>query len=88
MHAADIMTMNPEQFEAVLTKVLNQNRAINEQQHREDHEFTAMLRERYKKREVMWEKFRLSIIGGIATGFVAGLVWIGKLVWEAIHKTP
>jgi hypothetical protein len=83
----NMLDMDPNQFEEVLTKVLNQNRAISEERHKLDHDFTTVLRERYKKREAMWEKFRLSLIGGIAMMLLGGLTWIGKAVWDMVHKS-
>lgn len=88
--------MDKDQFEEALSRtlneVLNSKRTISDEQHIQDHkswqELSPFLRQWVKdkkKNEERWEKFRMSIIGSIALILVSGLVWVGKLVWNAVH---
>lgn len=79
-----------EALEATLTKVLNDKRSIDNETHQLDHEYIALKRERSKIWERRIEKFKLGVIGGLATAVVgalgAGLVFLGKVVVNYYFK--
>lgn len=81
------MEISEEQLEKVLEKVLNSKRTIDNITHVAHHEFTAAWMIRWEARQKMWQRFKLSFIGGIAMTIVGALIWIGKIVLEHWPKT-
>jgi len=80
--------MDTSEIEQAMNKVLNDHRNISQEVHSDDHEFIAMLKGREKRRVELWQKFKTSFIGTLATSFVAMLIWIGTLVIEALKNSP
>lgn len=72
--------------EETLRRILNDSRHIDNETHNKHHQWiTSEIKQRNISNK-RWEKFRLSIIGTVASGLVAALAWVGKLVIEALHK--
>ena len=87
------LDMSPDEFKKMLWEVLNENRSIPDQEHTEHHKILKdilpslkeFLDER-KHRKQMWDKFRLSFIGGLALAFITVLTWLGSIVVEHILR--
>ena len=80
------MSISKEELKETMIEVLHDNRRIPDEVHSTHHKFVAEEIERRERRRQMWEKFRNSFIGTLATGIVAGLAWIGKLILEAFQN--
>jgi hypothetical protein len=70
-----------------VSETLDQRDRIDHERHKDDHEWITLQREKCRKREARWEKFRASMVGAIAVAVVGGtikfLVYIGELVLAA-----
>ena len=80
-------SITKEDLTEILEELLHKKAFIEEDSHKLDHEFIALMREKFYRRQAMWERFKMSFIGTVATGFVAVFYWIGKLIWDAWHQT-
>lgn len=80
------MEVKREELKVLLKEVLNEGRSVDDKQHKVHHEFIQMQIERYEKNALLWTKFKQSIVGTLATGLVAGLAWVGKLVLDNWHR--
>lgn len=81
------MDISEEQLDAALEKALNKKRTIDNETHAEHHDFMAAWIKRWEVRQKMWQRFKLSFIGGIAMAVVGALMWLGQLVLEHWPKT-
>jgi len=81
------MNITEKRFEELLDNALNSRRAIDNETHTDHHEFVAMYMRRWEARQKMWQRFKLSFIGGIAMAFVGALAWVGQLIIEHWPKT-
>jgi len=63
-----------------LDHVLQARRSVPEEVHKDDHDFLKILKQREERRVKRWEKFRLSLIGTIATSLGGGIIAIGAWV--------
>ena len=87
------LDMTPDEFKEMLWEALNEKRSILDQEHAELHKILKeilpclkdFLDER-RKRKQMWDKFRLSFIGGLALAFITVLTWLGSIVVEHIMR--
>ena len=78
------MSLTKKDLVAVLEEALNKKRSIHESIHTAHHEFIQSEIERREDNKKLWMKFQTSIVGTIATGLIAGLLWLGTLVIEAV----
>ena len=81
------MNLDEKQLEELLDKVLNSRRAIDDATHADHHEFITMYRARWEARQKMWQRFKLSFVGGAAMAAVGVMAWIGQLIIEHWPKT-
>jgi len=81
------MSITEKRFEELLDDALNSRRAIDDATHADHHEFIAMYRARWEARQKMWQRFKLSFVGGAAMAVVGALAWIGQLIIEHWPKT-
>ena len=75
--------MEKKELVAALHEALGERHSIDAELHNDHHEFIDMLREREKRRIALWQKFRLSFVGALATTLVGVLIWLGGLVLSA-----
>lgn len=80
--------IDEKQLEAILCRVLNSRKKIDDELHDKHHKFIDLLIEREERRREGWRKFKLSFIGGIALATVSGLIWLGALVIEFLRGGP
>lgn len=73
-------------LEKALDHALNKKRMIDNETHFDDHEFIALMKERYKRRQEMVDKFKKSFVGAIAVAFVGFLIWVGQIVIGAVKN--
>lgn len=71
-------------IEGALERVLSSKIVVEAETHRVHHDFIALEIERREERRKMFDRFRLSIIGGIAMAIVGALIWVGKVVAEHV----
>jgi len=74
--------VDKQELTEVLSEVLDKHSKIDQEVHTDHHEFIEMLQKREKRRIELWQKFKLSAVGTIATALVGALIWIGKLVLD------
>ena len=72
--------ISEDKLEEILKRVLNSKHVVDNDTHALHHEFISAYMARWEKRQLMWQKFKLSFIGGVALAIVAGLGWVGNLV--------
>lgn len=88
MDSAKQHILTDKQLEATLEKILNSRRSVDEKMHADHHAFLMAYIEHWETRQKVWQRFKLSFVGGIAMAIVAGLIWVGKLViehWPKFH---
>lgn len=82
-----VINLTKKDFEDALDQALNKGRQITDETHKTHHDYVQYLIERSEARKKLWMKFKLSLVGTIATSFVILLIWIGKTIWTHI-PTP
>ncbi len=80
------MSVNSDDIKAALLEVLQENRSIDNDTHATHHDFVANQIQKLENRAKMVEKFKLSFIGTMAVGFASLMVWIGKLIVDALSR--
>ncbi len=78
------MSFDKAELTEILREVLHEQRAIDDDKHELHHEFIEMELQRREARKKLWERFKLSFVGGVALAILAGLGWVGQLVLGAI----
>lgn len=78
--------LTKEDMQDVMREVLQERGAIGGEQHHNDHEFIQLLKDREEQRLARVEKFKMSLIGTMATALTGGLVWLGTVIWEHAFK--
>lgn len=68
---------------SALREVLNEQRSIDDETHRHDHEFIKFLKEREERRIARWEKIRQQVYGW---GIIMLLGSIGTAVYQFFIK--
>lgn len=74
--------ISKKELEAVLEKVLNAKRTVDNETHGDHHEFLKMYIQRFESRQKMWQKFKMSAIGTLGAAIIGGLGWLGTLIIE------
>ena len=77
------MSINKEDLIDALREVLHEEREIEDDTHQLHHEFIEMELQRRESRKKLWERFKLSFVGGVALAVLGGLGWIGALILNA-----
>jgi len=84
--------MDEQAIKKLFHEVLDERDRIDAETHREDHEWIHVKREREMRRQKIITRARDSAIGTIITalimGMIGGLAWIGRMVWEGVHRNP
>lgn len=75
-----------EELQEVIRETFEERNTIGGERHHTDHEFIQFLKDREERRAARVEKFKLSLIGTLATMLVGAAVWIGKLVVDYWHN--
>lgn len=78
------MNLTKKDLISALDEALNKH-PIDDSLHKTHHDFIQMEIERRQNNKKLWMKFKLSVVGTIATGVIAGLVWIGTLVVDTFN---
>lgn len=78
--------LTKEDVQNVMRDVLTERDTIASESHSADHEFIKVLQAREQRKIVRVERFKLSFIGAFATLIVGSLVWLGRLVIEAMPR--
>jgi len=82
-HDLDDLHYDLKEMADAMHKVLDE-RGIPAKVHHEHHDFVEYLIEKQRRKEALVKKFQMSLIGTAATGLIAVLVWIGKIVVDHI----
>lgn len=78
--------LTKEDMQDVMREVLLERNAVGGEQHHNDHEFIQLLKEREERRVARIEKFKLSMIGTMATAITGAMIWLGTVIWEHVFK--
>ena len=72
-----------EEIKEVVAEVVHSKApGISAVDHKAHHAYIGMQIAKDERSQERWEKFRLSLIGTIATLLVTGTVWLGKVALE------
>jgi len=71
--------MTPEQIKAAVSEALDE-RGIK--QHEDHHDFIQEMIAKSERRQALWQRFRLSLVGAVATALVGLLALFGKWIVE------
>lgn len=78
-----MVDLTKKDLQDVIRECLVDQNAVGGEQHHHDHEFIQLLKDREQRRVDRVEKFKSSLIGGVAISLIGGLIWIGQ--WAAAH---
>lgn len=79
------MKVTKEEMIEAFIEALEAKRTVPKDTHTEHHAFIELMMKREERRAELWQKFKSSIIGGIALAILAGLGWIGTLILEFVR---
>ena len=79
--------ISKEELIEVFEVVMNRGRTIDNETHNHHHRYVDIQIKKYEKRQQMWEKFKLSLVGTIATALVGWLIWFGTTIWNLFDHT-
>ena len=68
--------MDESTLRKVLTEVIDQRNAVDDQTHRLHHDFVTRLIEREKLRQERWEKWRTHVMGWATVAAITGAVYL------------
>jgi len=79
--------LTKEDMQDIIEAVMNRGRTIDNETHAAHHKYIEMELERHKNKKAMWMKFKMSMVGTIATAIVGWTVWVGTQIWDVFHSS-
>ena len=80
--------MDKAELIEALQEVLQNRRHVTDEEHADHHAYIAMQIAKKERRDELWRKFRLSMVGSVAVAVVGFLIWVGGLIVTALASTP
>ena len=81
------MSIDEETLKRILVETINEHQpeyVINDEEYKTQREFVGLQIEKYRRRQEMYQKFRLSFIGALGVSLVGAMIWIGGLILQAL----
>jgi len=81
------MSIEEKELKRIISEVMSektQKCVLNDESYQTHYDYVRLQIEKDRRRQELWQKFRLSFIGSLGVSLVGAMIWVGKIVLESI----